>query len=787
MPNEIKKVAVLGSGVMGSGIAGLLAGAGFPCLLLDIVPKGLAAGESRNKLALKGLELLSVSKPSLIYSKSDLKKITVGNFEDDWSKLAECDWIIEVVVEKLEIKRELFTRLEKVVRTGTIVSSNTSGLSLKSMTEGLKKEFKKNFVITHFFNPVRYMKLVELVSGPETDPEVTRTIHCFLEDSLGKGVVIAKDTPNFIANRIGVYSWFATLQEVLKNNYKVEEVDKILGSAMGRPKSAMFRTPDMVGLDTIVHVARHTYESCVNDEKREIFKTPPLIEKMVEKKWLGDKTGQGFYKKVKKEGGPSEILALDLQTLEYRPQEKVRYDSLGAIKNLETLSEKLKTLVTASDRAGELAWSSTRDMLVYAANRVPEIADDIVNVDNAMKWGFGWELGPFEIWDLLGVGETAERIRQEKIILPKIVEQLLQKGEGRFYKREKGKQFYFDPATQSYKPVQEKSGVIILSSLKEREKVVKQGMSASLIDIGDGVFCVEFHSKMNAIDDDIISMLNFGLDTVEKNGVGLVVTNEATNFSVGANLLLMFMEAQSKNWAGIDKVVRDFQNVNMRMKYSQKPVVVAPFGITLGGGCEVVLGAQRVRAHAELYMGLVEVGVGLIPAGGGCKEMVLRCERGAAGGPFPKIQKAFETIAFAKVSTSAKEAVSLGYLAREDRISLSRERLIADAKGDVLEMARNYQSGKPREDILMPGRGGEMAVLSAIQGFRLQGLITEHDAFVASKLAHILTAGDQANLTRVSEQHLLDLEREAFLSLIGTEKSQARMQAMLMTGKPLRN
>ncbi|MBI1909901.1 MAG: hypothetical protein HYS22_07015 [Deltaproteobacteria bacterium] len=772
---------------MGSGIAGHLAGAGIPSLLLDIVPKDLAPGESRNKLALKGLELLAVSKPSLIYSKSDLKQVTPGNFEDDWQKLSECDWIIEVVVEKLEIKKEVFGRIEKTMRPGTIVSSNTSGLSLKAMSEGRGKEFKKNFVITHFFNPVRYMKLVELVTAPETDPETAKTIRRFLEDILGKGVVIAKDTPNFVANRIGVYGWFAALNEVLQNNYKVEEVDKILGSAVGRPKSAMFRTTDMVGLDTLVHVGRHTYENCVSDEKREVFKMPAVIEKMVEKRLLGEKTGQGFYKKVKKQDGSSEILSLDLQTLEYRPQEKVRYDSLGAIKNIEELDEKFKTLVGSEDRAGQLAWRSTRDVLIYAANRIPEIADDIGNIDNAMKWGFNWELGPFETWDLLGVAATAERIKKEGLPVPKIIEQVLQKGEGRFYKKEGSGNLYFDAASLSYKPVPERVGVVLLSSLKEQKRVVKAGASASLIDIGDGVFCVEFHSKMNAIDDDIIGMLNFGLDTVEKSGIGLVVTNEAVNFSVGANLLLMFMEAQNKNWAGIEKVVCDFQNVNLRMKYAKKPVVVAPFGLTLGGGCEVALGGVRVRAHAELYIGLVEVGVGLIPAGGGCKEMVLRCEKKAAHGPFPKVQKAFETIAFAKVSTSAKEAVSLGYLTSEDQISLSRERLTADAKADVLEMAKGYQPGKPREDILVPGRGGEMAVLSAIQGFRNQGLITEHDGFIAGKLARILTAGDQANLTRVSEQHLLDLEREAFLSLIGTEKSQARMQTMLMTGKPLRN
>jgi len=805
MAREIKKVGVLGAGIMGAGIAAHCAGAGLPVLLLDIVPKDLPPDGDRNQFARKGLEAVLSSKPALIYSKADAKKIEIGNFDDDFDRLKECDWIVEVVVERLDIKQRVFERIDKILKDGAIVSSNTSGLSIVAMAEGRSDKFKKNFVVTHFFNPVRYMKLVELVSSPQTDPEVACFMSGFLAQKLGKGVVIAKDTPNFVANRIGVYGWFAAIRDILKDNYKVEEVDKILGTAIGRPKSAMFRTTDMVGLDTLVHVAQNTYENCTKDEEREVFKVPPPIVMMVEKKLLGDKTKAGFYKKTKTPDGKKEILALDLNTLEYRPQDKVRFESLGAVKGIEDSGKRLKTIVAAKDRAGELAWKAVRSVLLYSARRIPEITDDVVNLDNAMKWGFAWDIGPFETWDVLGVRETADRIKSEGLAIPPLVEQVLTKGEGRFYKKEAGKTYFFDAKSSSYKPVPEPAGILLLKSVKERTKAVLKNAGASLWDVGDGVAALEIHTKMNAIDADVGQMMNDSVDEVEKNFQGLLLYNEAQNFSVGANIMLLFLEAQQKNWNGIEQMVKGFQDACMRMKYSKKPVVAAPHAMALGGGCEVALGANAIHAHAELYMGLVEAGVGLIPAGGGCKELLLRWQDRMAeqyaksvppqnrwssridGGPFPKTQKAFEAIAFAKVSLSAKEAIANGHLKKTDRISLSRDHHLAEAKKTVLEMAKSYQPGTPREDIWVAGRGGFYALKSAIDGFVGQKMISEHDAVIAQRLARILTGGDIPNIAFVSEQRILDLEREIFLELCGMEKTQERIQYMLMNGKPLRN
>ncbi|MBI2082061.1 MAG: 3-hydroxyacyl-CoA dehydrogenase/enoyl-CoA hydratase family protein [Deltaproteobacteria bacterium] len=781
----IKKVAVLGSGIMGSGIAAHLASAGIPSYLLDIVPKD--AGGDRNKLAKAGIENILKAKPSLIYSKKDARLITPGNFEDDWGKLAECDWIIEVVVEKLEIKRQVFERVEKVIRPGTIVTSNTSGLSLTAMAEGRGAEFRRHFLITHFFNPVRYMKLVEVVSAPETDPKTVARVVNLLEERLGKGVVYAKNTPSFVANRIGVYNWVSTLQTILQEGYQVGEVDKILGAAIGRPKSGMFRTSDMVGLDTLVHVAQHTYEYCSRDEKREAHRIPAPVEKMLEKKMLGEKTGQGFYKKIKKEDGGSEIFQLNLKTLDYEPQPKFRYESLSATKNIDDVSKRIRFLVDQKDRAASLAWKSVRDMLLYSAHRIPEIADDVVNIDNAMKWGFNWSLGPFETWDALGVQKVVERLKSENLPTPPLVQKVLTKGIGSFYKTESGRRYFFDLKTESYLPVPDRPGILILKSVKEQTEVILKNDSASLIDVGDGVACLEFHSKMNAIDGEIIHLMNDAVARVEKDFSGLVLYNEGENFSVGANLMLLFLAAQSEDWGQIEEVVKSFQQACMRLRYSAKPVVAAPFNLALGGGCEVSLGADQIVAHGELYMGLVEVGVGLIPAGGGCKEMIRRFDESLKTGPFAKVQKAFETIAFASVSTSAKEAQEIGYLTKKDVVTPSRDHLLGEAKKKVIEMSRSYQRPEPRRDILLPGRGGYYALLSAIEGFRLQGKITDHDQVIGEKLAHILTGGDMPNLGYVSEQRLLDLEREVFLSLVGMEKTQARIQNMLLTGKPLRN
>lgn len=809
----IKKVAIIGSGVMGAGIAAHLANAGIPSLLLDIVPKftdedakvGLKENspQFRNKLALQNIEAFVLKfKPSLIFSKKDAKLITPGNVEDDIGKLKECDWVVEAVTERLDIKQKVFANVEANIKPGTVISSNTSGLPLKSMAEGRGAEFKKNFIVTHFFNPVRYMKLVEVVSSEETDPKVVSGMVDFLENTLGKGVVYAKDTPNFIANRIGIFSWMATLKEAIEQGFSVEKVDKISGPALGRPKSAVFRTGDMVGLDTLVHVAQNTYEACTQDEAREIFKVPAALEKMVEKKWLGGKTGQGFYKKTKTPEGKKEILSLDLKTLEYTPQEKVKYDSLGAAKGIEDVGERIKSMVNAEDEAGQFAWKQVSGAIVYAANRIPEIADDVVNIDNGMKWGFNWDLGPFEVWDAVGVKDIVERLKKEGRDVPAVVTQVLEKGEGTFYKKDGSKLLYFDIASSSYKPVPTKPNNIVIQTLKEEKRELESNSGASLLDLGDGVLCVEFHTKMNAIDNDIGDMLNKALDLLEKdnNYAGLVVGNDGQNFSAGANLMLLWLESQQKNWDSIQALVKGFQDVCMRLKYSPKPVVAAPFGMTLGGGCEVVLGCDAARVYGELYMGLVEVGAGLIPGGGGNKNVLLNMEearkaKGAKGwagvsdgGPFPKVQDTFQTVAFAKVSMSCKEAVQYKYLMKgATKISLSRDLLLFDAKQDVLELAKSYQQQQPREDILVPGRGGEVALLNGIEGFKAQGVISEHDGLIGAKLANVLCAGDLPNQGYVSEQYLLDIEREAFLSLCGEEKSQARMQHLLMKGKPLRN
>lgn len=808
---QIKKVGVLGAGVMGHGIAAHLAGAGIPSLLLDIVPPKFTDEDAklglkekdprfRNKFALAGIEAIKKSKPSVIYSQRDLKLITPGNFEDDWDKLKDCDWIVEVVLERLDVKQQVFARVEQVMKDDTIVTSNTSGLPLHAMAEGRSEKFRKNFLLTHFFNPVRYLKLVEVVTSKETNPEVIKTMVSFLEDTLGKGVVYAKDTPNFIANRIGTYAFMAGLKRVIDGGYTIEEADKILGPALGKPKSAMFRTADLVGIDTLAHVVKNTYDNCPNDEARNTFVMPDVVTKMIANKWLGDKTKQGFYKKTKNAEGKKEVLSLDLNTCEYRGKQSVKFESLADVKDIEDVGERVKAFVNGKDRASELAWNVTRDTLIYTANRIPEIADDIVNIDNAMRWGFNWDIGPFEAIDSLGVKETIERIEKEGLKVPALYKQVLEKGDGKFYKRENGKNYFFDFNSNSYKAVPQREQIVSLRSLREQKKIIDSNESASLLDLGDGVICLEFHSKMNAIDAEIGAMGQKGLELVKQSGYkGMVVANEGQNFSVGANLMLLWLEAQQGNWDAIDKMAKDFQDLCMAFKYSPKPVVAAPFGMTLGGGCEVAMGCDAVRAYAETYIGLVEVGAGLIPAGGGCKNMLLNAEAALRrkgqkvwasqgdGGPFPKVQRAFEKIGFAKVATSAKEGIEFDYLKPTDKITLNKESLIYDAKQDVLAMSKDYVQPTPREDILVPGVGGKMAMLSAIKGFVGMGTISEHDGFIAGELANVLCGGEIPTQRLVNEQYILDLEREAFLKLCGTEKSQARMQSLLMTGKPLRN
>lgn len=792
MSRPFRKVAVLGAGIMGKGIAAHLANAGIPSLLLDL----------DTKQVVEGLEQFRKAKPAPFYDLSDMRLITAGSIAADLPKVAECEWIVEAIIEKLELKRELYAKLESLLRPDQIVSSNTSGIGWNLLTEGRSANFQRRFCITHFFNPVRYLKLVELVGGAVTDAAVLKTMAGFLADTLGKGVVWAKDTPNFVANRIGVFGICDTLQAMQRNGWSVEAVDAVMGQAIGRPKSAIFRTMDVVGLDTIAHVARNTYALCARDEARALFQLPDFYERMVAEGMLGDKTGKGFYWKTKDAEGAKQILALDVATLEYRPQQKFKVPSLKAAREMDDVRERIRAVVFADDEAGRIAWPLVTNTLIYAANRIPEIADDILNVDRALRWGFGWDLGPFELWDALGVQTVAERLAKAGERIPPVVEAVLSKGNGRFYGGAAATPTYFDIVGAAHRPIPAPPGVIRLAAAKIARPVAAANDSASLVDLGDGVFCVEFHTKMNAIDEGVLQMLARGLDAVEARGTGLILHNEGTNFCVGANLMLIFLEAQQQNWTRIDEIVRIFQGIAQRMTYCAKPVMAAPFQLTLGGGCELVLAAAQIRAAAETYMGLVEVGVGLIPAGGGCKNMLLRAEtlcraerKGQDhiwmsppdGGPFPKVRRAFETIAFAKVATSAKDAQRIGYLRAADGYTIDRDRVLADAKADLLKLAATYRPGTPRTDISLPGMGGALALMNAVREARALGQITDYDQVVGEKLAYVLAGGNRPTVHLASEQDILDCEREVFLQLCGMEQTHERIQHMLMTGKPLRN
>ena len=801
---RIEKAAVLGAGTMGAQIAAHLANAGVPTLLLDIVPRELTSDEQskgltaeskvvRDRIARSGLEVAKKAKPAAFFTPDKASLVMVGNFDDDLLKLQNCDLIIEAVVENLEIKRSLYERVEQHRRPGSIVASNTSGIPIRNLAEGRSDDFRAHFLGVHFFNPPRYLHLVELIRTEWTKPEVSCFLFGFLDQRLGKGVVPAKDRPNFIANRIGTFGALHTIKTMLADGYSIEEVDKITGPAVGRPKSATFRTFDLVGLDVFSHVIKNLYDALPEDEEREMFVAPEFLNKMVAGGILGNKTKGGFYKKQKGEAGKQEIWALETATLEYRPAQKVKLPSLDMAKNIELTPERIKTLVWGKDRAAAFLWKTLSRTLSYSAKRIPEIADTVVEVDRAMRWGFGWELGPFEVWDAIGVEKSVARMREEGLSVPANVEMLLDSGAKSFYKKDNGQQSYFDFASGQYAPLSEPAGTIILKSVKDKTGVIRKNSGASLIDIGDGVACLEFHSKMNAIGGDTLQMVKQSLAEVEKNFVGLVVGNQGPNFCVGANLMLMLMEAQEENWEELDMMVRVFQNSTMSLRYSPKPVVVAPFGMVFGGGCEMVLHADRVRAAAETYIGLVEVGVGIIPAGGGTKEMLLRAldaiPKGADDAdPFPFVKHAFETIALAKVATSAEEARTLGFLSSDDSVSMNSDRLIADAKKEVLALAATgYVQPQQRTDILALGMPALATLKLGIHQMKRAGYISDHDALIGEKLGRILTGGDLNHPTRVSEQFVLDLEREAFLSLAGERKTQERMGHMLKTGKPLRN
>ena len=796
MAYQIRKAAVLGAGVMGAAIAAHLANVGIPSLLLDIVPPD--AGADRDKVARIGLEKALNARPAAFYNKKAAKLITIGNIEDDLDKLSEVDWIIEAVVERLDIKRPLYEQVERVLTPGTIITSNTSGLPAHVLTEGRSEAFRRNFLITHFFNPVRYMHLLELVPDVDTAPELLQFVQQFSTEVLGKGVVLCKDTPNFIANRIGVYGFMSTLYRALNEGYTVGEVDAILGPSMGRPRSAVFRTTDLAGLDTTAHVATNVYENVPNDEQRETFRLPEVMREMIRRGWLGEKSGQGFYKRVKNPDGESTILELNLKTLEYEPQQKVRFPSIAATRNIDDPVQRVLTVLAADDRAGQLARETTADSLIYAANRAQEIAGSIVAVDEAMRWGFNFDMGSFEAWDvLLQHPAVLQKVLQDRE-LPELVQRVKSEGQGAFYTGTAGRRQFFDFHTNTYEPVPTTQGVISLEAAKASNKVIRDNGSASLIDLGDGVACVEFHTKMNSIDEGIIEMLRYAVEEGQKQFRAVVINNDAADFSAGANVMLVLMAARSGEWKLLEASINGLQQAHQLLKYSPIPIVAAPSGRALGGGCEIVMHGSHVRAHAELYIGLVEVGLGLIPAGGGCKELLVRLgatvesqKAGRTGGPFTPSRRAFETIAFATVSTSAAEAQELRFLRKSDAITANRDLLLRDAKADALRLAEAREAGKwqpPQAPmLLLPGPGGRLVLEQQLENLLLTGKISEHDAVVGRYLARVLTGGECSPVTPITEQQVLDLEREAFLSLCGMEKSQDRIQAFLMTGKPLRN
>jgi 3-hydroxyacyl-CoA dehydrogenase len=802
---SIHKVAVLGAGTMGARVAAHLANAGVPCFLLDIVPSG-AAGSGRNKIAASGLEAARKSKPAVFYEASLSSLVTVGNFEDDLMRVAEADWIIEAVIEDLEIKRALLKKVDALRKPGTIITTNTSGLPVAKIAEGFPDDFRRCWFGTHFFNPPRYMRLLEIIPTADADPALMDVVAKFADLHLGKGVVFAKDTPNFIANRIGTFSVLNVMRLMQELDLSIEEVDALTGTAVGWPRSATFRTLDMVGLDILGHVVRNMTEN-VRDERTDL-KLPDFFKQMLERKWLGDKTGGGFYKKGKG-AGEDQRLGLDWKTLEYRPQQKAKFASLEMAKNIEDTGARLKSLIEGSEKNktktkdDQFLWTALSDLWTYSANRIPEISDSVVEIDRAMRLGFNWELGPFELWDAAGVEATVARMKKEGRPVAANVEKLLGSGKKSWHEddaKAPSGRAYFDLASKTYKPVQVADGVWSVAVAKKSNGVVKKNFGASLVDLGDGVGCIEFHSKMNTLGGDIVQ---FVAQALKPGGPGdnfeaFVVANDAPNFSVGANLMLLLMSAQEEEWDEVDLAIRQFQGMTQAIKFSPKPVVVAPFGMTLGGGVEMSLHAASRQPHAELYMGLVEVGVGLLPGGGGCKEMLLRAldsagairpgGRGESVEMMEAMKQAFETIAMAKVSTSANEARGLGFLSRADRITMNRDRVLSDAKARALELVRaGYEPPQMRMDIPAPGENMLALLKMGVHLMRQGEYISDHEVKIGTKVAEVLCGGNVTPGTPVSEQYILDLEREGFKSLCGEKKTQERIQFTLKTGKTLRN
>lgn len=765
----IQRVAVLGAGTMGSRIAAHFANAGIPSVLLDV----------STALAAKGVENAAKQRPGGFFTESAAAMISTGSFDQDLPKIADCDWIMEAVTENLEIKRALWKKVEALRKADSIVSTNTSGIPLRQISDGFSADFRKHFLGTHFFNPPRYLHLLELIPGADTDPEILKFVANFADRRLGKGVVPCKDTPNFIANRIGSFFGGTVGKITIEGGYSVEEVDAITGPLIGLPNSASFRLLDIVGLDVWAFVGTNLYHAVPEDRWRDRYLMSDTQKKMIERGWLGEKSGQGFYKRVGKE---KEIHAIDLATLEYHPAAKVKFPSADAARGIEDLGERLRVLVKGTDRVGTFLWQLYSDLFLYSAEMVPQISDRIVEIDRAMRWGYAQKLGPFELWDALGFEDVCKRLEAEKREIPSNIQAMRRSGAKSLYRfadsgGSPGTE-YFDFASAKYQKLEEQPGIVVLADLKRARGVVKQNAGASLIDVGDGVLCVEFHSKMNALGADQIGMLHAGLEETQKNFEAMIVANQGENFSVGANLMLVLLAAQEGEWDDLNAAIHRFQQVNMALKYAPKPVVAAPFSRSLGGGCEIPLHCARVQASAETYMGLVEVGVGLIPAGGGCKELLLRLK---------DPRRVFELIGMAKVSSSAEEARTLGFLNKGDHISMNPDRLIGDAKELALSLTRDNVPGLPRTDVKVGGESAFAMLKLGAWAMRQGGYISDYDVVVAEKIAGILSGGRLTGEQTVSEQYLLDLEREAFLSLCGNAKTQERMQAMLKTGKPLRN
>jgi 3-hydroxyacyl-CoA dehydrogenase len=800
MKRKINKVAVLGSGIMGSRIACHFANIGVNVLLLDIAPKELNDDEKKKGLSLDSphvknrivnaaLQSTLKANPSAIYKKSFASKIKTGNFSDDMKDISSCDWIIEVVVENLDIKKKIFEEVEKFRTPSTLITSNTSGIPIHLMSEGRSEDFQKHFCGTHFFNPPRYLRLLEIIPGPKTDPAVLEFLLDYGDKFLGKETVPCKDTPAFIANRIGVFSIMSLFHLVKKLGLTVDEVDKLTGQIIGRPKSATFRTCDVVGMDTLVKVANDVYARCPNDEARDVFKLPDYVQKIVDNNWLGDKTGQGFYKKVKGAGGKSEILSLDLNTLEYKEKGKVRFAAFDQAKTIDDLNDRLRVLISSKDKAGEFYRHSFYNLFQYITNRIPEIADDLYLIDDAMSAGFGWELGPFALWDVFGVGDTVKMMESLGYKPAQWVYDFLSSGKKSFYETTAGTKKYYSIGSKDYKSIPGRDKLIFLDD--RRDKTVWKNSGCSIIDVGDGVLNLEFRTKMNTIGSEIVEGMRKAIELAEKDFRGLVIGNESQNFTAGANLGMVFMLATEEEWDEIDMAIRIFQDMNMRVRYSSVPVVIAPRGLSLGGGCEMSLHADRIVAAAETYIGMVEFGVGLIPGGGGSKEFALRASDSFAPNNIDEqvLREYYLTIAMAKVSTSAHEAYDLKILrSGHDEVVMNLSRQLAEAKRAVIEIAdAGYVKPIERSDIKVLGKSALGMFYAGADIMKSGHYISDHDKLISQKLAFVMSGGDLSAPALVSEKYLLELEREAFLSLCGERKTLERIQSILTTGKPLRN